>query len=131
VKVLDFGIVKPLAGGGEPELTQDGFVTGTPSYMAPEMALGRPIDGRADVYALGCVGYFLLTGRTLFPVRDRTSMEILFDHAKTPPQRPSERAGRRFHRGLEDVLMSCLAKDPAQRPQSALELTQRLAALEL
>ena len=69
VKVLDFGLVKSVAGGpaGEPSLaTAAGSTPGTPAYMAPEMALGEAVDGRADLYALGCVAYYLLTGQLVF-----------------------------------------------------------------
>jgi serine/threonine-protein kinase len=132
VKVLDFGLVKPVRTDAASELTEEGFVTGTPSYMAPEIALGhRDIDGRSDIYALGCVGYYLLTGSPLFPVHDRTAMEVLMDQAKTPPLRPSQQAGRSFDRRLEDLLMSCLAKAPKDRPKTAGELDSRLATLGL
>jgi eukaryotic-like serine/threonine-protein kinase len=131
VKVLDFGLVKPVTTEAVAELTTEGHVAGTPSYMAPEMALGREIDGRTDLYALGCVGYYLLTGETVFPAKGRTPMEVMLDHAQTPPIRPSERAGRPVHRGLEDILMACLAKKPNDRPESARELDAKLAALGL
>ena len=132
VKVLDFGIVKSVAGGAGTELTGEGFVTGTPGYMAPEVALGRrDIDGRADLYALGCVAYFLLTGETVFPANGRTAMEVMIDHAQTWPMRPSRRAGRAMHPGLEDVVMACLAKEPNDRFESARELDGKIATLRL
>jgi serine/threonine-protein kinase len=132
VKVLDFGLVKPIAGASLSGLSAKGFVAGTPEYMAPEVALGRAeVDGRADIYALGCVGFFLLTGLGVFSGQGRTPMEIMIDHTRTRPPRPSERAGRPFHRGLEDLLMSCLAKEPRDRPESAREIDRRLASLGL
>lgn len=131
VKVLDFGLVKPVTEDDAPELTADGHVHGTPSYMAPEVTLGRDVDGRADLYGLGCVGYYLLTGYPPFPERGRKPVEVMFDHAYTPPQRPSDRAGVAIHGGLEALLMSCLAKSPDRRPGSALELGTKLAALRL
>jgi eukaryotic-like serine/threonine-protein kinase len=132
VKVLDFGLVKPIAGALLSGLSAKGFVAGTPEYMAPEVALGRAeVDGRADIYALGCVGFFLLTGLGVFSGQGRTPMEIMIDHTRTRPPRPSERAGRPFHRGLEDLLMACLAKEPRDRPESARKLDRRLASLGL
>ncbi|MCC6129824.1 MAG: serine/threonine protein kinase [Acidobacteria bacterium] len=132
VKVLDFGLVRPVAAEAGMELTAQGHVTGTPSYMAPECALGHhDIDGRADLYALGCVGYYLLTGSTPFPSGGRTAMEVLFDQVHTQPRRPSALSGRALDRGLEDILMSCLAKRREERPESALELATRLSSLGL
>jgi len=132
VKVLDFGLVKAVTARAPADLTAGGLVTGTPGYMSPEVALGKKeIDGRVDLYALGCVAYNLLTGETVFPLKRRTPMEVLMDHVQTPPRRPSERLRRSFHAGLEDLVMSCLEKDPNQRPESAREFSARLAALGL
>jgi serine/threonine protein kinase len=89
VKVVDFGLVKDVSSSGGTNLTQAGLIAGTPAYMPPEMALGKDVDGRADLYALGCVGYYILTGQ---PVIDRrTALETLHDHTSTPPIRPSKR----------------------------------------
>jgi serine/threonine-protein kinase len=130
VKVLDFGLVKAVAGEPGTELTATGMLTGTPSFMSPEIALGkREVDGRSDLYSLGCVGYWLLTGETVFG--RGTPMEVIHDHAKTPPPRLSTKASQPVPVGLEDVLMSCLAKDPSDRPDSALELDRRLGDLGL
>jgi serine/threonine-protein kinase len=129
VKVLDFGLVKETT-RVDASLTQTGYVTGTPGFMAPEMALGRKeIDGRADLYSLACVGYFLLTGETVFA--KGTPMEVILDHAKTPPSRPSQKSGIAIPEDLEDLLMDCLAKDPSDRPESARELERRLLSLHL
>ncbi|HQR45099.1 MAG TPA: serine/threonine-protein kinase [Thermoanaerobaculia bacterium] len=129
VKVLDFGLVKEIA-NPDASVTQTGFITGTPGFMAPEMALGKKeIDGRTDLYSLGCVGFFLLTGETVF--EKKTPIEIIMDHARTPPPRPSEKSGIAIPEGLEDLLMDCLAKDPKERPDSAREVERRLWALYL
>lgn len=129
VKVLDFGLVKEVT-RADASVTQTGFITGTPGFMAPEMALGKKeIDGRTDLYSLGCVGYYLLTGETVFD--KKTPMEIIMDHAKTPPPRPSEKSGIAIPEGLEDLLMDCLAKEPKDRPESAREVERRLWALYL
>jgi len=126
VKVVDFGLVKDVSTGGATNLTQTGLIAGTPAYMPPEMALGREVDGRADLYALGCVGYFLLTGQ---PVFDRkTALETLHDHTSTPPVPPSRRVATPVPADLEAVLLDCLAKDPADRPEGARVLEARLAA---
>lgn len=130
VKVLDFGLVKS---GGEAapstQLTAEGITSGTPAFMAPEMALGgRDIDGRADLYALGCVGYWLVTGRLVF--EGPTGVSILVQHAKEPPVPPSRRTELDVDPDFERVLLELLAKDPAQRPASAQELHERLAAIE-
>ena len=128
VKVLDFGLVKALAASAA-DLTQTGFIAGTPAYMPPEMALGRAVDGRTDLYALGAVGYTLLTG---LPVFDRkTALETIHDHASTIPIPPSRRVATPIPEDLERVLLDCLAKEPDDRPESARELEARLAGILL
>ncbi len=124
LKVLDFGLVKPPR--QEVNLTQSGMLMGSPGYVAPEMALGRPIDGRADLYSLGCVGYFLLAGREVFDID--SPMAALKDHAYKHPPRPSERGGRAVPPELEELVLACLAKDPAGRPDDAETLARRLHA---
>lgn len=129
VKVLDFGLVKggtlPAPGLGEAtELTLEGEINGTPGYMAPELVLSRAeADSRADIYALGCVGYYLLTGT---PVFDGAPLSVLVDHVKTPPVPPSERAEMEIAAGLDQVILRCLEKDPGDRYQSAAELAEAL-----
>ena len=91
VKVLDFGLVKPIA-DGNPEhslTTQAGFMVGTPGYMAPEFALSDKVDGRADLYALGCVAYYLLTGQQVF--EGDTVMKVMARHLHVAPVPPSQR----------------------------------------
>ena len=128
VKVVDFGLVKTLAASGA-DLTQTGLIAGTPAYMPPEMALGRAVDGRTDLYALGAVGYTLLTG---LPVFDRkTALETIHDHASTTPVPPSKRVATPVDPELERILLDCLAKEPNERPESARAMDQRLAGLVL
>jgi serine/threonine-protein kinase len=125
-KVLDFGLVKVVEGPEDANLTHDGVVTGTPQYLAPE-ALTDPdnIDSRSDLYALGAVGYYLLTGEQVFT---GNIVEICGHHLHTEPMPPSERLGREVPFEIEAVVMQCLAKNPEDRPQSAGEIRARLAA---
>jgi serine/threonine-protein kinase len=133
VKVLDFGIVKhadDTAATRLTMLTSENLVRGTPAFIAPEQALGSAtIDGRADIYSLGCVAYWLLTGEPVF--KAETQMGLLIHHAHTAPTPPSQRTDRPIPPALEAIVMACLAKDPADRPQSARELSQRLSAIPL
>jgi eukaryotic-like serine/threonine-protein kinase len=130
VKVLDFGLVKTAwSMGDDDHLTNEGTITGTPAYMAPEAALGgQEIDARVDLYGLGCVAYWLLTGERVFI--GRTPVEVLMHHIKTPPVPPSERTGRPIPASLEALVLACLAKDPDDRPVSVEWLAARLAECE-
>jgi serine/threonine-protein kinase len=129
VKVLDFGIAKAVGVDTEPALTQVNVVHGTPAFMAPEQALdGSRVDARTDIYATGCVAYWLLTGSFVFTAD--SAVALLLHHAKTPPTRPSARTELPIPPALDELVLSCLAKDPAGRPQSARELSRRLAAVE-
>ena len=127
VKVLDFGIVRGAtdAGGGTPATTLENAVPGTPAFMAPEQALGTPVDARADIYAAGCVAYWLLTGKYVFT--SETPMGLLLQHAQRIPVPPSTQTDQPIPGALEELVLSCLAKDPADRPQSARELSRRLS----
>jgi serine/threonine-protein kinase len=131
VKVLDFGLVKAKWTMGDADhLTSEGTIAGTPAYMAPETALGgQEVDARVDVYGLGCVAYWLLTGERVFV--GRTPVEVLLHHVKTPPVPLSERAAREIPARLEALVLQCLAKDPDERPPSAEWLAARLAECEL
>ena len=130
VKVLDFGLVRAVRETEEPNPmhTREEAIHGTPAFIAPEQALGAEVDGRADIYATGCVAYWLLTGQLVFTAD--TLMGLLLQHAQTPPKRPSARTDLPIPQALDDLVLSCLAKDPAGRPQSARELSLRLAEVE-
>jgi eukaryotic-like serine/threonine-protein kinase len=130
VKVLDFGIVGTVRGGEDARdvQTRENAPPGTPAFMAPEQAMGPEVDGRADIYAVGCVAYWLLTGQFVFTAE--TPMGLILKHAQTPPPPPSTRTERPIPRDLDDLVMACLAKDPADRPQTPRELSLRLAEIE-
>jgi serine/threonine-protein kinase len=131
VKVLDFGIVKAThASSLETGIlaTSENVLQGTPAFIAPEQALGvSPIDSRADVYATGCVAYWLLTGQLVFTAE--TAMNMLLNHAHTVPTPPSARSELPIPPALDQLVLSCLAKNPAERPQSARELSRRLGEI--
>ena len=129
VKVLDFGLVKSLReeAGLASTVTQKHVVHGTPAFIAPEQVLGAHLDGRADIYATGCVAYWMLTGQLVFPAD--TPVALALHHAQTPPAPPSTRTEQFIPPNLEALVMACLAKDPAARPQSARELSGVLAAI--
>jgi serine/threonine-protein kinase len=130
VKVLDFGLVTArheLAAG--PALTQENMVHGTPAFIAPEQALGRAdLDGRVDIYATGCVAYWLVTGTLVFD--GRTPLELISHHARTPPTPPSARTELPIPPALDRLILSCLAKEPAERPQTARDLAARLGEVD-
>jgi serine/threonine-protein kinase len=131
IKILDFGLVKTLDDSAAvgPQLTAVDAIAGTPSYMAPEQALGEPIDARTDIYALGCVAYWLVTGRLVFDSNSISAMMI--DHAKTPPSPPSQRCDQSISPDLESLILRCLEKDPAKRPSSAGELQRELSKCQV
>jgi hypothetical protein len=126
VKVLDFGLVTLHPGRTEDDhkLTVEGIAAGTPAYMPPEIAEGKPVDGRTDIYALGCVAYWLLTGHTVF--EGETPMAVILSHLKDEPIPPAKRAEVEIPRELEDAIMACLEKSPDRRPQNADMLLARL-----
>lgn len=129
-KVLDFGLVKDIdAGPATPNVTQANAITGTPMYMSPE-AIRSPeeVDGRADLYALGGVAYFLLTGQPVF-VGDSV-VEVCSAHLHSPPTPPSQRLGGAIPPDLEQLVLDCLAKEPAGRPPTATGLQERLEQLD-
>jgi len=130
VKVLDFGIVKTARSGADTalRLTMENVIHGTPAFIAPEQALGASdIDGRADIYATGCVAYWLLTGQLVFTAE--SPLALVMHHAYTPAPAPSTRSEMAIPAALEDLVLACLAKSPADRPQSARELSRRLGAI--
>jgi len=128
VKVLDFGIVA-LGPGPEQvdqKLTAEDVVGGTPAYMAPEMATRTDtVDGRADLYAMGCVAYWLLSGHT--PFERETAMATILAHVKEKPMPPSHISEITIPEQLDALVLECLEKKPADRPASAAELSRRLA----
>ena len=126
VKVLDFGLVKRLDRADITHVTDAGHATGTPAYMAPEAALAQAtVDHRADIYALGCVAYWLLTGEPVF--KAPTPMATVLMHVQAEPDPPSQRSTLRVPPALDRLVLACLEKDPADRPESAAELDRRLA----
>jgi len=127
VKVVDFGLVKLAPELAQTQLTREGVVTGTPAFLAPE--LGRAdaeTDARVDIYGLGCVAYWLLTGRLVFEAD--SMMAMILAHMREPPSPPSSRTDNHIPGELDEVILACLEKDPDRRPQSARELSDRLAA---
>jgi serine/threonine-protein kinase len=137
VKVLDFGIVKAIQEPGraasEPTqsaLTMEHIVHGTPAFIAPEQALGASaVDNRADIYATGCLAYWLLTGQLVFS--GDTPMQLVMHHAQTPPSPPSSRTELPIPPELDALVLACLEKNPADRPQTARELARRLDAIPI
>jgi hypothetical protein len=131
MKVLDFGLVKYDQDQSIMDTikTDTEMTTGTPAYMAPEMANGEPIDRRSDLYALGCVGYWLLTGQMVFEADG--PLRMLIQHIQASPVPPSIRSGRPVPRALEELIMRCLAKKPADRPASADEIVAELDRMKL
>jgi serine/threonine-protein kinase len=127
VKVLDFGIAKPRRITDDSgSLTRGELVGGTPEFMSPEQVLGdRPLDQRADIYALGAVAFWLLTGKLVF--EGENAMQVMLHHLQSEPAPPSSRTELSVPAALDAVVLACLAKDPAQRPQSADDLAARLA----
>lgn len=126
VKVLDFGLVKLSQDTGAGQLTADNVVSGTPLFMAPEQAVGtRGLDARTDIYALGAIAYFMLTGHA--PFEGGSAVEVMIAHARDPVVPPSQHVPG-LPEDLEHVVLRCLAKDPNHRFADALELEQALAS---
>jgi len=127
VKVLDFGLVKHVeAAPSGSMLTMEGVTAGTPGYMAPEIALGHAgVDGRADIYSLGCVAYYLLTGQPVFS--GETPVATVLAHVQAQPVPPSARSEIQIPPALDSLILECLAKEPGARPATATALAQRLA----
>lgn len=130
LKVLDFGLARDLtASGTSVHLTQEGSTAGTPAFMAPEIALGTSrAEATSDIYSLGCVAYWLLTGTDVF--EEKAPMQVMFAHAKEKPTPPSRRTEVPIPVELERIVLWCLEKEPEDRPQTAGELMRALAGLE-
>jgi serine/threonine-protein kinase len=130
VKVLDFGLAKTVGDANTTQLTMAGAATGTPGYIAPEIALGDGrVDRRADVYALGCLAYYLLTGGPVFD--EANPARLALRHVRETPPDVSARAGRDVPRELEALVLQCLAKSPADRPGTMAEVAERLEHMTL
>jgi eukaryotic-like serine/threonine-protein kinase len=133
VKVLDFGLVKPNRKGTDASaatLTMEGALAGTPAFIAPEAVLGeKPVDARADLYAVGCVAYWLLTGKLVF--EGDSAMKIVLSHVQTEPPPPSQRTDAKIPAALERIVLDCLEKDPERRPPSAAHLGRRLSDVDV
>jgi hypothetical protein len=129
VKVLDFGLVKAVDGEEQARLTQANVTVGTPNYMSPE-AVERPdsITALSDIYAIGAVGYYLLTGTPVFS--GKTVMDVCMKHVRAVPDPPSRRLGRPLSASIEAVILRCLAKDPKDRPASSRVLMQEFTESE-
>ncbi len=125
VKVLDFGLARPVE--NEEHLTRTAALLGTPGYMAPEQARAEPVDGRADLFSLGCVLYRMLTGRP--PFQGKTLSAVLLQVATHHPPPPRDLAPA-LPGPVSDLVMRLLSKDPADRPASARETADALRAVQ-
>jgi serine/threonine-protein kinase len=135
-KVVDFGLVKHVSREATPDRAEEvlktkaNVILGTPHYIAPEgIQTPEAVDARSDIYALGAVGYFLLTGQTVFD--GNSVIELCVKHLTESPVPPSRRCGRDIPAALEQVILDCLEKAPEQRPQSSDELLERLRDLNI
>ena len=131
LKVLDFGLVKHDTRSASVQTMASGpdVAAGTPAYMAPEVVSGDPVDGRLDLYSLGCVGYFLLTGMLVFEADN--ALRMIGQHLRAVPVPPSLRSHRALPEQLERLILACLAKHPSDRPTTAEALDHQLAAIDL
>ncbi len=121
VKLLDFGLARP--GGGDPGLTESGAILGTPAYMSPEQARGRPVDHRCDLFSLGCVLYRMATGRV--PFQGDSAYAVIVAVASEEPAAPRA-VNPDVPPALEALIQSLLAKEPGDRPASAAEVAAAL-----
>jgi serine/threonine protein kinase len=125
VKLLDFGLVKAVDAEREGGLTASNALTGTPLYLSPEAFVAtESVDARSDLYSLGALAYYLLTGTTVFT--GKNLIDICRQHVDAPPIPPSIRLGRSVDLDLESLILRCLAKQPADRPASAAEVADAL-----
>ena len=130
IKVLDFGLVahrRPAA--GEVMLTPPEHTIGTPAFMAPEVAKGQEIDGRSDLYGLGCVGYWLLTGRQVF--EGSSVFDVISKHLHVEPDPPSRHSLGDVPQELDALILRCLEKRPERRPPSARAVARLLRSIPL
>jgi serine/threonine-protein kinase len=131
VKVLDFGMValRPESHPEDTRLTAEDQIGGTPACLPPEVVEGERVDARADIYSLGCVAYWLLTGHQVF--ERKNPMKTILAHLQEAPEPPSKRSDVEISSALEELILDCLEKDPDRRPQNAEDLAQRLRATGL
>jgi serine/threonine-protein kinase len=122
LKLLDFGLACSFR-ESDHHLTREGVITGTPAYMPPERALGEPADERSDLYSLGCVAFYMMTGQ---PVFTGEPMAVMLKHVNTPPCAPSTVSEQPIPEDVDRIVMACLQKVPGKRPRSALELWRSL-----
>ena len=125
VKVLDFGLARHEYPADAVSLTAEPMA-GTPAYMAPETILGEEPDRRVDIYAIGCLLRFLLTGEPVFSSQHR--LQLLLQHLQEPPTPPSHSAGQPIPSAVDELVLACLQKDPACRPTSVDEVLRRASA---
>jgi serine/threonine-protein kinase len=133
VKVLDFGLAKQLATYADSEdtsMTAAQTIVGTPAYVAPEMVINKDaVDARADIYSLGCVAFWLLTGRVVFEAD--TPFEMIIAHTNATPPHPSSCTEISIPAELDDLILACLAKSPDERPSTVADLARWLDEFEL
>jgi DNA-binding NtrC family response regulator len=130
LKVLDFGVVSRERRVKSARTTAAGVVLGTPAFLAPELLSGQgPFDRRADIYGLGCVAFWMLTGRPPFQAADATT--LLMHHSMSTPSAPSVVSAQGISPDVDLLILECLAKDPSHRPDSADILRDRLDALHV
>jgi serine/threonine protein kinase len=129
VKVLDFGLIKEFGSrSDDTPQTETNAIVGTPMYLAPEAVTApETMDGRSDLYAVGALGYFLLTGAP--PFSGKTLIDVCCQHLHAAPMPPSARVASSIPAELEELIMSCLAKSPARRPADAATLQRALRPL--
>ena len=128
IKLLDFGVAKPVSQSVQEQLTRSGVVLGTPEYMAPEQAVGTSADQRSDLYSVGCVAYAMICGRP--PFLDNWPLRVLMKQAFEPHVPPSRlRPDAPFADTIDRFIARALEKEPSERYQSASEMRADLAVL--
>ncbi len=125
VKIIDFGIARII---DAPKITTTQHIMGTPEYIAPEQALGQPVDQRTDIYGLGVIMFEMLTGSLPFTMEDPDA--LLHHHVHTPPPTPVSSTQEEIPAPLVQLVKDCLSKNPWDRPLHMEEVLQRLASIE-
>lgn len=115
-----------ITGESDLNLTAENIQGGTPAYIAPEQVLTGSVDARTDIYCLGCVAYWLLTGQLVF--KGETALQTLIQHVQTQPAPPSHRTELEIPQALDAAILSCLEKDPDKRPQNVDVLSELLGS---